>query len=548
MDGQAIVARFDELDARKGTLKAHLQEVADFMSPIHANVVKKGALGNKRFANVYDTYALKCLRTFASGLYGNLMSAAAPWFEITCKDKTVARRNDVKSWLRDTSERMHDCLNESNCGLAAPQIFSALGWAGTACNFVEPGKENVLSMTTFNIGKICIMENEDKMIDTVFRKEPWTARRIIKQWPNTTPDKVHKTAEKNPSQTFNVVHGVFPREDIELFFDRKLKEMRKKRGAKNMPYASYYVLEDGCDILSESGYEEFPAMIPRWDVDDEEEYGRSPGMDALAGVKLLNELCKIDLKAMQKVADPPLQAPNEMAMSPIRLTPGGITYTKPGAEVKPLYVPQGIQLSLEYEDKLREICAMHFFLDLFAYLQNDDPKRTAYEIRKRAEQSQLHLGTALGRIQREYFNPLLSRVFWIMYRAGYIAPVPEVLVGAGLSIQYVSKLAMAMRMSEVQAVSSGMEFVGTMAQSKPEVIDNFDTDKMSVGVVRRLGVPEEFIRSEDDRDAIRQQRAADNQKAMIDQQLQNVAGAVPLSKQIEKGSPIDMIMNGGGEQ
>ncbi len=58
------------------------------------------------------------------------------------------------------------------------------------------------------------------------------------------------------------------------------------------------------------------------------------------------------------------------------------------------------------------------------------------------------------------------------------------------------------------------------------------------------GVPEEFIRPERDRDALRRQRAAAEEKARLEAGMEKVAGAVPLEKKVEQGSVLDMIMQG----
>lgn len=539
-----IVQRFDELDARKGTLKAHLQEVADFMCPVKATVTTAGTLGAKRGSRIFDGTALRAVRTFANGLYGHLTSPAAPWFELTVKDKALARRPDVKRWLRETSERMHDALNSSNFGLAIHEVYTDLGWAGTGPIYCGEGKRNILAFSTFSVGRVCVMENEDGLVDTVFRLERMTARKIVRRWPDTASEKIRKAAEKNPGQIFDVIHAVFPREDIERFFDRSAGILRPKRGSRNLPFASFYVEREGKNVLSESGYHEMPYMVPRWTKDSEEEYGRSPGMDALADVKMLNEMSKTDIKAMQKIADPPLVAPHEMALTPMRLTPGGINYYKPGAEPKPLYVPDKIRINLEYEEQRRRAIESNFFVDLFTMLAAAPRQMTATEVLERAEEKLTLLGPALGRLQSELYDPLLSRVFWIMYRAGYIDPVPRVLVGAGLEVEYISKLAMAMRIFEVRAVEKGLAFAAQVAAAKPDVMDNFDLDKAAVGISRRHGVPEEFIRPERERDDLRQQRAAAEEKARLEAGMEKVAGAVPLEKKVEQGSVLDMIMQG----
>ena len=89
-----------------------------------------------------------------------------------------------------------------------------------------------------------------------------------------------------------------------------------------MPYSSIYYHKDDNHIISISGYNEFPYVVPRWLKSSSEIYGRSPSMTALPDVKMLNKMSETTIKAAQKMVDPPLLVPDDSFILPVRTQPG----------------------------------------------------------------------------------------------------------------------------------------------------------------------------------------------------------------------------------
>lgn len=58
-------------------------------------------------------------------------------------------------------------------------------------------------------------------------------------------------------------------------------------------------------MISESGFQEFPYIVPRFLKATGETMGRSPAMTALPDVKMLNLMSKTIIQAAQKQIDPP---------------------------------------------------------------------------------------------------------------------------------------------------------------------------------------------------------------------------------------------------
>lgn len=531
---QDIIDLYTRLDSAKSTLKTHLQEIADYMVPTGQNINYQLTQGGKRMSKIYDGTAIRAHRTFANGLYGNLTPLSTPWFSLTTKNKAVAENSNVKYWLADTTERMRNAINASNAPLALHEIYFDEGWAGTGVMYISTGKRYTLNCQTFSIGNCCISEDADRMVDGVYRLEKFTARQCVQAWGEQCSEVIKKAyIGAKSDETFDIIHGVFPRNEYDW----------NKMDNLNMPFASMYIEKATGNLLSEGGFLEFPYAVPRWEKTDGEVYGRSPGMDALPDVKMLNQMCYDNMRGIQKQIDPPIFAPKESAMSSTNTRAGGVIYYKSGELPTALQTGGRFDIALEVEEQRRRAIQEAFYNDLFLLLsQQNDPRMTAYEVRQRVEEKLSILGPALGRQQTELFDPFLSRVFWILYRAGHLQPVPEELAGQGLSVDYIGRLALAMKSQETQATGQTLAFVSQLAQVRPDVMDNFDVDEIAQGTGMRSGMPVKYLVAPAVRDKIRQARAqaqAEAEEAAAEMEL--VKQVPNLSKTVQPGSPIDAL-------
>jgi hypothetical protein len=368
----------------------------------------------------------------------------------------------------------------------------------------------------------------------------------MQAWGDQCSEDVRKKYDAgNHEELVEVLHAVYPRTDRNPdLWDKEHK-----------PWASLYVERVQKNELEEGGFEEFPYFTPRWAKQSGQVYGAGPGIDALAEVKMVNEFSKSDIKMHQKRADPPILAPDEMALYPKRFVPGGVTYFKPGAKPEYMTGPQVTQYDLAYENQRRDFIMSLFFADLFTLLAQQPRTKTATEVLELVEERLVLLGPTLGRLQTELFDPMLARVFWMMMRGdelgSYLSPPPRALIGQSLDIMYISKLAMAMRAFETKAAGQALMFVQPLAERDPSVMDNFDLDKITRGVAERFGTPTIFMNPEYKVREIRTARAAkqaEMEQMQKDQAQADVAAKVGpvLQRPVEQGSIGEAMMNAGG--
>jgi hypothetical protein len=103
-------------------------------------------------------------------------------------------------------------------------------------------------------------------------------------------------------------------------------------------------------------------------------------------------------------------------------------------------------------------------------------------------------------------QPLISRVFGLLLRNGVLPPAPEELQGQDIEIEYVSPLAKAQKLTDLQSMLRGFEVMMQIAEVAP-VMDYLDSDKLVKYLVDTTGIPATVIRSDEEVARLRRQQS-----------------------------------------
>lgn len=481
---------------------------------------------NTRLVNSTGVLAI---RTLASGLHGGMTSPVRPWFRLQIAgDIGQAGATGANAWLDEVTQRMQFLLHQSNFYEAIHGLYSDLGTFGTAL-LVENGDADGLRFDLVRAGEYVLDVDDKGRVDTFFRRMHMTARQILEKWPDSSPDMVRTAAKHGEVRRFNIIHGVFPR--TELAFGSLDKE--------GMPYVSVYWVRDGAGgrqsaILDEGGYKMFPAFAPRWDITGFDVYGRSPAMDVMPDVKMLQAMTTSLRKMQHKIADPPMLGDSSLKRYGVDRNPGGFTYgdfQMTGG--KPLVIPiqQPESAALGYTmtaiQGVEEMIKAGLYVDLFRLMMDDDRKGiTATEVQARQNEKLILLGPVVERMHDELLGPLIKRTYQLMAEYNYLPPAPEGFGGVELDIRFESVLAQAQKIMTTSAIDQGIAFVAQFAQMKPEVLDIIDGDNTARSYLKRVGVPESCMADEQTIEETRQARAE------AEAQAQQQAQAQAMSEQI----------------
>jgi len=502
----------------RATWEAHWEEITTFVAPRYGGIIGTRQKGGKRMERVFDCTALKANDIFAAGMFGHLCSGK--WFMLK------GRGDDA--WFSDATRILLEELAVSNYGQVGFESFKKLGSLGTACMLPESGDKTNLNFREFPIGSFFVMENSRGLIDTVYRRFRYSARQAVQDFGldgvGPSVSKAYADDKKRDTE-FEFIHAVFPRQERDV----------SKIDTVNMPFASIYIAVEDKHLIEESGYEEMPFIVVRLEVEAGEVYGRSIGMKMLPEIKLLNKEVKLSIKALEKKVDPPLQVPDDGYIMPLRTTPGGINYYRANTQdrIVPLDTDVDLTTCTAFEEALRHSINEAFYVDLFALLA-ERKNMTATEVLERVEEKLVLLMPLLGRLQAEWFDQMIGRCLAILIRQGVIPePPPSIRT---YEVEYMGKLAIALRLGEIKSFNAVMNYIGPMAEIDPSVFDVLNGDEIAKGICRRMALPEEWLNDEQVIEQIREIRMQQQQA----QQLAEVAG--DMMKRIETGSPAEELL------
>jgi hypothetical protein len=423
-------------------------------------------------------------------------------------------------WLEDAAKKMYEVFNETNFNTEVHELYLDMTSIGTGCIFIEEGKDgfekDLIHFSTLHIAEYYIKENVNGYVDTVYRKYKLSARQAVQEFgEDNLGEKILQAAADKPDKMFNFIHAVEPSEDYErVFGESPIK----------LPVHSCHLCIEDKMVVRVSGYNEFPFLVPRWAKATGEIYGRSPSYNALPDIKTLNKAVEIGLKAWSKAIDPPLLVQDDGVIGRVRMTPGGITVVRNDAAIKPLQIASNWQITDLKETQLRTAIRQAYYSDQLQL--QDGPQMTATEVQVRYELMQRLLGPTLGRFQSEFLNPLIDRVFGIMFRARAFRPPPEIMQGQQLDVEFIGPLARSQRMEEAVAVERLYQLAMEVGQADPSILDLIDNDKAIRMRATLLGVPKSVLRGEDEVEEIREQRAAQQQQMQQQQMMAEQARAM----------------------
>ena len=515
---------------KRSNWESHWQEVADLMLPRKAEITKERARGDKRHTQIFDATSVHALELLAASLHGMLTSSANRWFSLRFKETQLNESDEAKEWLEDSTQRMYDVISKSNFQQEIFECYHDLIAFGTSCLMIEEDQEDVLNFSARHIKEIYIQENKKGYVDTLYRRFKMPAQAAVSKFgfENVSRD-IQNIANKNPFDDIDLVHVVRPRAEYDP----------NKKDKKNMPYQSVYFEYGSGHIISIGGFLEHPYVIPRYLKASTEQYGRSPGMNALPDVKVLNKMVENSLKAAAKQIDPPLLIPDDGMLAPIRMSPGSINYYRCGSRdrIEPLNINANTSITINNENQRRDAINKMFHIDQLVVTENRN--MTATEVIQRQEEKMRILGPVLGRLQSELLSPLITRVFNILLRNGLFLQSPDILQQQELKIEFVSPMALAQRGQELQSLMRGLEIFGSLAQTMP-VMDYIDENGLVKNIIDILGLPAKVIKSDAEVEQIRADRAEQEAQQMEMQQqmaeTQMAKNAAPMAKVVQDGS------------
>ncbi|HJZ10582.1 MAG TPA: portal protein, partial [Acidobacteriota bacterium] len=355
-----------------------------------------------------------------------------------------------------------------------------------------------------------------QMLEKFGERDQRTKR--ITDWSNFS-DYVREQWRVGQTETrVEIIHFVMPNDDFNPYYE----------DSQSKPFASYYYESgisetqagsydtgggDSDRLLRQSGYDYFPALVIRFKTTEGDSYGIDcPGMTCLGDVKQLQIMHKRKAQAIEKIVNPPMNAPGTMKSVALTTLPGKTNYLNARAGEQgfsPAY-----QITFDVRQIENEISQTQlrinrsYYNNYFFATINDfrNQRATAREVDERSDEKIAAVGPLLEKLNWEWADALVDIWFQVMYRQGKLPPAPEGLRGEILKVEYISIMAQAQKQLGVGTLERFAGFIGPFAQVYPSIADKINSDEFIDEYADSMGVSPRIIRSIEEVEQIRLDR------------------------------------------
>ena len=529
---------YQELRDERSEWEADARTISDWLLP-GRGIFQTYTKPRKRkltTPNVINTIGEDSLYVMTSGIHGRLSSPGMPWFRYAWPSEQLNQMEMLKQWLQQAEKIVIAGLQASNFYAMINSFYVEYGGYGTASIYVGEDTYDDQVPVRYELmtfGEYAVSMGANGLPEVYCRTIFMSPRQMVGHFgEKAVSEEVQRQVKNNESGADKVNLAVlefvaaYPHQDkeyIRIFYE-VTGTGNTGRGSQNR---SNFKL--GEEPLQVDGFYEFPYVVGRWSTIGSDTYGIGPGSRSIPDIKRLQEMEKAFLMATHKNINPPLNAPANMK-GKLNTLPGGKNYySNPAATVNEVY-----QVNFDYVgvsqaiERVEQRIQRNFFNDVFITGNRDpnaSPLRTG-QVNAMQQEQMFRLGPVTERLHSEVFTPALRRTFKIMHRKGMFPPLQpeyEELISQ-LEVNLVSPMAVAQNKARSQGVDSLIAFTAQVAQFNPAVVDNIDIDAAARNRGDIEGVELGILRTQEQVDEIRDQRAkaqqAQQQKEDAERQAQ----------------------------
>lgn len=538
--GKAILQRLTGFASDRAGFEHQWEEIARLVVPRKtARPTPLEQPDAARDIALYDSTAVQDSLTLANGQMSHLTPIAERWAVYQAPER-FRKSQSVNLWYQQCTEIAFAELGlRSNFYTEIHELYLDRGAFGTGCILVEKGVNSLLQFRHFTCGRYYVAENSEGIVDTVYLELQYTLRQAVQKFGSDQLSEVlrkkYDTAEASPGNLDEkhwFVHAVQPREDYRP----------GRPGNLNMPIASFYIERDSGWLVDEGGYEEMPYLVTRFLTFGESPWGYGAAWSCMADTRQVNRLERA-LDGLAEVAvNPRVLIPAGMK-GMVDMAAGGVTYFDPfntNAIPREWMTGGRYDIGFQRAQEKRENIHRAFHKDLFQMWPSIEKQMTAREVAERAAEKIYQFSPTFTKLTTELFNPLLQRVFRILFEAGAFPEPPQELLiedarGAFLpppEVQYLSKMALALQASKVLGFVQTVELLQGIAQVDPTIYRKvFHFGRTANGLAEANAVPTPWLNTPEEAAEVEAAEAAALQQQQQAALMQSAAGAAAsLSK------------------
>jgi len=540
--GREIINRYNKLKNERSNFDDRWEAMAPFVAPSRKGINALFAPGVKQTLGVYDSTTMAAAEISSQFVAGHTINPAQLWFGLKMRNEEISQLDPVKEWLEESRDRMLKNLAASMFYAEAPESLIDYVGFGTGSLLMEelpqPVNKTIEGFRGFfvhadKIGRFVIAEGPDGLVDTEMREFKFTVRQTMDRWgQDSLPENMKQALAKGEiDKQFTFIHDIEPRPKTD-----------RKGGSLGMPWLSVWVEKDSKHIVNESGYNLFPAAVPRYQKTPGEVMGRGRGDLAFPDAWTLNTAKRMGFEDWALKIRPPVLSRHDSVIGSLKLVPAGLTSINThGGRIQDQIVPfqtgSHPEVSQIKEEELRRSIRQIFFVDqILALMEVQKTQMTATEILTKMDLLFRLLGPVYGRLQREWLTAIVDISFDLMLDAGALSPPPEEVFDTDgtIDVEFFNPIAKAQRAGDIDAINLAINDLAPMGQLFPQIWDGLDPDKLRAHVFDVRGVPAKVVRTEEEigvvREAREEQDQQENQMAQLKEGSEVARNVAPVVK------------------
>ena len=467
---------------------------------------------------IFDDTAADSVRSVAANFVSSTTPRNAMWIGFDAGFDTTADSADdeVTRYLDNAARIIHENLQASNFYDLIFDCAIDLIVGGWPILFSGEAPQGGYTFEQWPCGECYIAASmPNGPIDIIYRVTTFTVRQLVNKYGEgkVSPSTLANWQNSKHNEKVVVCHAIKPRSNGYVEGAVRSEAMR---------FESCHLEIANKHVLTESGYHEFPCMVPRMSLIPGTHYALGMVDKALGSILSLNKIKEMEEDALSVAVSGMWIAVDDGILNPnnVKIGPKKILAANSVDSMKELRSGSDFNVTFSAEERLQAAIRRSLMADQLQ--PQDGPDMTAYEVSIRVQIVRQMLGPMTARFEAE-LRRMVDRLFMIALRAGVLGPAPEALGGVDITPQFYSPLARAQRMEEIQAMDRMETTIMNQMQVDPSVADIYDYEQADRVRGDSLGVPKKVIRTQDAIDKIRDARKESQEQAQQQAAMQQMA-------------------------
>lgn len=478
-----ILAKYKHAKSIKDQWLSVFEECYEYALPQRESFFTE-TIGRRRTDHIFDETAVVGVQEFASRLQSGIVPNYARWANFVAGTEVPKNeQKEVNLALDEVTEYVFEILQNSNFAQEVHETFLDIA-LGTGVLLVEEGDAvQPIRFKAIPLPQVCLTSGHDDKVDAVYRTRKIKLKELTFAYSNPImSEKMAMDLEANPDKEIKIIETIYrdyseTKQEVNIFcaiaeeYEHKVYDETYK-GTGSNPYIVY-----------------------RWSKCAGEVYGRGPLQFALPAIKTSNLVVELILENAQMSISGMYQVEDDgvINVDNIALIPGTVIPKAAGSQgLTPIAQAGNFNVSDLVLRDMRVNIKKALYNDMLGN-PNEKTPMSATEVAERQADLSRQIGAAFGRLQAEMVNPVLARVIYILKKQGRIK-IP-VVNGREVQIKSSSPLAQAQHQQDVATID---RFLGLIqGRVGPELLNILiKQDEVAKFIAKKLGIPEELIRTE----------------------------------------------------